>query len=534
MHARLVVALFVSWCAACIGDDLADRRPEAPDRPAGGDDAGAEDAGVQPGPRCPELALSVDGLSLLRGSHGALHVRVSGVPESERVTIRTLAVPSGLTVPGEILAPPGSAEPFDVEIRASDSAPYGVVNLQMLASCGEDSASLPATARVVVRGVPGALDTSYGTQGVAEAPVGARLTEAILDGDTLVAAGVVNRAGAPDPYEDEIVLSRLTAEGKLDPTFGVAGSVFVPRPTGPGLPYSTWTRTRHALVPTTAGFRHTVSFRMDGEARAFVLTTTVPHDGSTVTVTPTVGVPIVTGPTTRTPVSPDGDDGAFFLFVDGKPSHVDRYLAASTIDLGWAAGGSVNLDGVLGKAPSETARIYSYTVTPTRIAMLAGVTGPSSIAYWFVLLDRSDGHVVAKTLISSGYELPMWLSRDVAPGTYRVAAPSKLWSFDAQGTPAKADGEAFLGGADGDGVYVGPLGGGQNLLVQYSEAHGKFHLIAADGKRATPPEGTALEPFTASSNRSLIDALPASEDRVLLLFGADDAYKGWAVRRYWL
>jgi len=126
-------------------------------------------------------------------------------------------------------------------IATASLAQSGVVDLAIASSGRILAAALTPgfTFRVIAFTTAGALDTSFGTKGVTDTAFAGKATSqrlAIDSNDGVVTSGFVasQQADAGSPFA--IAVTRYSASGSLDPTFGSGGRLIMPFPSGRGVP----------------------------------------------------------------------------------------------------------------------------------------------------------------------------------------------------------------------------------------------------------------------------------------------------------
>lgn len=167
------------------------------------------------------LTLSTDKALVLQGDSATLTVQVQRKTGFDgAVTVALANLPAGVTAaPVNIAAGSTSAT---VTVTAAAAAPHSLpTDVQVSGSANGQVASRPLT--LTVRGLPGAVDTSFAT-GKVVLPVGtgedyANAAAVQADGKLVVAGSSATTAGT------QISLVRYTRDGALDTTFGNAGKV---------------------------------------------------------------------------------------------------------------------------------------------------------------------------------------------------------------------------------------------------------------------------------------------------------------------
>lgn len=507
------------------------------------------------------LQLSVDDVTVLRGNSGVLQVRLAGVG-GRTVSLRVLNRPSGFGTADEILAP-ANADSFEIPFQTDASTPYGQAELQVVASTDAGATTVTATARVMVRGVTGALDTSYGNGGTAEAPPGAHaLHEALAYERGVLLVGATQRG--PSYIDQRMTIARITDEGQLDTAFGDSGFIrwapappvgenpqifIVGSPIGVG-----------ALRQTSSGWCNLGTHVYDDSQAAghFVHGICFDNEGVASSVFPTDNsIPVggFTGLVSRR-------DGEYFVLhgtlQSGAPVFVRRHIGNGAVDSAWA-GGSLALtvdsnaagpvgppaDASITSAVTNTA-IMSYEVQGDRLyVLLEGQVRQSQVklrsVYSVLTVDLNTGTIIANAFINeldsrfSGLKL----SRPRGDGTVEVSAPSvggktALYALSPEGVLSAVGPKTLEGGLVTVGATTGQLSNGRKAVLQYIEQSAWLHIVEGTGEHFTPSGGVQLDSFEASSNQSVLRILPSSADRVVLVFGSYHGTPGWALRRYWL
>lgn len=220
-HRRLPLAVVsftvLSACQAILGLDDPTVRPGG--SIDGGEDAtppGADGGGTDAESGDASTALSVTAdkqVSLYRAASAALNVVIARGPALRGpITVKLSGLTTELTADPLVLAEGETSGALTV--RATALAAFGVSNVRLEAS-SEAGDSAAALVDLVVRGLPGAADTSF-VDTVAQ--TGLSLSSvAALPGGRLIVAGSL---AAASRYAG---VARLLGDGKLDKTYGVEG-----------------------------------------------------------------------------------------------------------------------------------------------------------------------------------------------------------------------------------------------------------------------------------------------------------------------
>jgi hypothetical protein len=210
--------------AACTGDDP-DFIPSTDAASTDGNDSGARD-GSDAG--APLLRLEADPFAVTTGSNDTLRLRVVERRNVGDVDFRIDGKPEGVTLPS--VAKLGAADTsMDIPVSALPSARHGDYPITLTA----EGHPFGAAATIVVRGLPGAVDTGFGTEGASTlvvTPGSDYRVVPLANGRVLLAW---TRGGGPvvrvlDP-KGQPVLPELTIaqQGTLDGVAAFADSSFV-------------------------------------------------------------------------------------------------------------------------------------------------------------------------------------------------------------------------------------------------------------------------------------------------------------------
>jgi uncharacterized delta-60 repeat protein len=169
------------------------------------------------------LTLSGDKLVLLQGASGSVQATVTRTAGfNGAVTIELAGLPEGVSAAPVVVS--AGATTVDLVLSAQPSAPHSLPTTATASGrAGDKTASRPLT--VTVRGLPGAVDTSFaGGTIVTPVDIGEDYVNAVAvqaDGKVLVAGSSGTVGGA------KLSLLRYQRDGALDTTFGAGGKVLV-------------------------------------------------------------------------------------------------------------------------------------------------------------------------------------------------------------------------------------------------------------------------------------------------------------------
>jgi uncharacterized delta-60 repeat protein len=217
LHA--LAAVFVATLAACGGGSS---DPAASPTPEPGTDAPAPPP--PPPPAEFTLSLSTEKAVILQGSSVTVKASITrSAGFSDAVQVALSGLPSGVSAPVVTIA--AGATEADVVLSAQAAAPHSLPTASTAqGTAGTVSASHGLT--VTVRGLPGAVDTSFGG-GIVTTPVdiGEDYANAVAvqdDGKVIVAGSSATATGT------WVSLVRYQRDGSIDTSFGNSGKVITP------------------------------------------------------------------------------------------------------------------------------------------------------------------------------------------------------------------------------------------------------------------------------------------------------------------
>ena len=201
---------------ACVGDDPVAAAP-ASEVDGGGGEAGGQDAD----PQKPTLAVVAvtTSANVLPSASVTVDVTVTrGGSLAGPVKVSLTGLPGGVTAEPLTIAANETRGRFTLAASASPTQGVAIVGISAQSSDGAIGAT--AVFELVVRDIPGSLDTSFAsTGGVADASL---LIEAVTlqkDGKIVLGGSAPTSAAFADNY----VAVRLDTTGKLDATFATGG-----------------------------------------------------------------------------------------------------------------------------------------------------------------------------------------------------------------------------------------------------------------------------------------------------------------------
>ncbi|MBX3209364.1 MAG: delta-60 repeat domain-containing protein [Labilithrix sp.] len=230
-HSTIVIALVAALTSVgCVEDDCADNQTciggAGPDVPTDAGPGATPDGDVDVDPdtgKPRDKSFSFEPISPPpRLMHdGSLRIGLSlkrGSGQQEDVTIAVTSLPTGVTV--EPLTIPGASSTGELVVRATSAAKQGPFQATVAGSAASVKASTKLD--LFVRGKPGELDTTFGTDGRALSVLGAGVTPprglVVTASDQILVRG---------PCGTRTCVSRLTRDGKPDTTYGVAGATSI-------------------------------------------------------------------------------------------------------------------------------------------------------------------------------------------------------------------------------------------------------------------------------------------------------------------
>ncbi len=150
-------------------------------------------------------------------------------------------------------------------------------NRILATAAGRSGSSRFAVMRYDADGAP---DPEFGSGGIAEFATGGiafAQDVALLPDGRILAAGSRQVSGRPD----DVVLLRLFADGRLDPTFGIAGIAAIRDPSGPATssPIIAVQPDGHVLVAARVGLRTMPAMPLDPELRPRIVVVRMDADG---------------------------------------------------------------------------------------------------------------------------------------------------------------------------------------------------------------------------------------------------------------
>jgi|GEM_PF-1859358 len=166
-----------------------------------------------------DIALAGD-VTLLGGSVGEVEVTVTrtGVPGA--VVVSAQGLPANVSA--STLTIPSGETKGKLALTALPAALHGRHTITIVGADVEAKVRRERPTSLLVRGAPGALDTSYGTGGRAEAAFGG--ASVALAGIAVQPDGSVLAAGSA---KSDFVVGRFDANGKLDEAYGASGYAVV-------------------------------------------------------------------------------------------------------------------------------------------------------------------------------------------------------------------------------------------------------------------------------------------------------------------
>ncbi len=229
-HTGLAISLLlaIGGCAAggpgSIVDAPCDDCAVAPDRPAGIELDGGPRLDVRMGDTGePSLTAALDAATLRvrPGMDGTLEVRVDRAGFDGEIAVWAEGLPAGLVAEPAVM--PGSVPTGRLVVGATESAAIGGPHDFRVVVSASGLEPLEVPARVVVTDAPGALDQTFGVEGIVtvEAPaVGLRAVAVDTRGRVVVAGR--------DWESKTMLVERFSVSGALDEGYGEAARMALP------------------------------------------------------------------------------------------------------------------------------------------------------------------------------------------------------------------------------------------------------------------------------------------------------------------
>lgn len=517
------LALGIVTTAACGGDDPQGSVDPGSDGPSATPDGG--EAGTPPATLQPRVEIKVDPVVVVRGQTARIPVQVFRVDTASAITIELQNAPAGTTAsaPLTLAANLSSGE---LTLATADAASYGDYALQITATAPDLPAPVTFQVPLQVRGVPGALDTSFGTGGSAPVTPNGAIGDVLVD-----SAGRYVIAGGYNAADQNMLMARLTPGGQMDPTFGVAGLRRWNAPYGhighfemrPGY-------YRRALREIDGGYALT-AYLEPGTTNTNVV---VHHELSSAGAEPTY-VP---------PTAPAGDLGSinggtgvirdgdgFFLFRRG--CKVERRLAHNDLDPSFGVGGIVTLT-------STACFVADAMDTPDAIVLVL-TANEGGANRRLVTLARNDGTNLDPTSpVEPGVD-PVHLSRPGPTGkvlaTYGTTV-REVSVHDGAATTTLLKGSRF-GGALEPAIAKSSLAfyfpDGTIGAITFGTTP-VFHRLAPDGENLAAVSGVALAEPDFARFGSIVEAYPDARGGLVLVYpsATNETFEHWTIKRFWL
>lgn len=521
--ALVVLPLVLLQSFACVGDEPTPGAATTSSSSSG--DVGQPDASS---PISPGVELTVAPLVVVRGQSARASVQVARRDTTAALTLTLRGMPPGVTA-AEVLVPAG-ASTGEFVITSETSAPYGDYAPQLVAS----AADLPETVRpttLQVRGVAGALDTSYGVDGLAVQIPNAMLGDAMLD-----TQGRLVISGGYDSESEAVLMARLTPTGQLDPSFATGGLLRWSAPFGHlAHPEMHSAYYRSGTVERAGGYSLSAYYQQGfrtGEPRTSVVVhSEVSENGGAPSFIPASDPPDLGNYAMGSHVIRDVHHGAgdgFFVFRRG---FVERYNVDHTLDASFGTAGKSDADGAAFAACVNTAdRLVAVTlvqagrperrvVTFSSSAPNAGKLLPSgreAETATNVRLSRPNaaGHVLA------GYDR---ILRDIAPDGAQT---------DLHGTRYDEN----LPPADATAMFPFYLPDGNLGVIAVAEQL-VLHVLSPVGEQISPAAGIPLqgaELVSDTQNGDISEVFADSRGGIVVVFTTDALRQSWVIRRYFL
>ena len=520
----LLFALTAGLAAfACSGEDPSNEDNTPIDTTDGGGSSSSSsgDGGV-PLTACADLTIRANPVSVLRGATTTLRLVVTGHTKDDHVEVSIEGTPSGATISAPTVAP-GDINAIEVPVQAGEAAP-GVRELKLSATCTNAPGSTAlTTARLVIRGAPGELDTSYGINGVAEAPEHTALMDVEADGDALMAVGV-QYTDIADYYGGVPIVARLREDGRVDSTFnGGQGVLKIAKPLlVASVPYFGWDPADGILARGVDGaWMLGLSCWLDSEYSESVVLSRFTSTGVTTPLTPADRLP------GRHHIFPVNDG---YLRINSDLASV--YFERRTLDHqeipNWP---EFDLTFSEGASPNSI-QFQGISVGPENIMLLVADIYNRSYPSVYILLDPRTGTVIKEQMFNVTEDTSV--SRPAANGERVITNGGQFSRVNAQG---EITSEGYFVTSDMPSLrtWTGNLGDRVSILF-YSNERARLAIIGPANTLENSPNGFDLQGLQLNEHERLLELVPVSENRVLAVIGGyeERTSTSWRIRRYWL
>ncbi|MBX3618588.1 MAG: hypothetical protein KF891_01150 [Rhizobacter sp.] len=476
------------------------------------------------------------------GFDGAVDVALSGLPAG--VTAAPVTIASNATTATLTLV---------AQANAAHSLPTAAT---AQGTSGAETAQQPLT--VTVRGPVGALDTSFGAQGIANTAVGnaedyARAMVVQPDGRIVVAGSSASPAGT------QIALVRYLRDGALDTTFGNAGKVVTPVGTTSDEAYAVALQPDGKILVAggSAQGASGIDFALLRYTAAGALDTTFGNGGK---VTTAFGND--TDRAYAIVVQSDGKivvGGSSTQAVTGPDFALARYTTTGALDTTFGNGGKVVTALKSGNVGEHVYALALQTIANVEHIVAVGGegnfvaarytpagtldpsfgTGGKVVDMFTAIIGAARGMVITPAneivlagMIGNHHALARLTETGVLDGGFgvggRVVTPINATNADgAQGLVRQADGKLVTGGW----TYTGNSTSADFVTLRYSAAG----VLDADWGN----NGIAITPVAPATKSDSAYAVALQADdrvpttRIVLAGSANDANNNFAVTRYW-
>ncbi len=499
---------------ACVGDN-----PAGPTQADGGNgDSGPSTAPDGSTAVSRALTLRIPPLEIVRGQPATFVANLQWSGEPSDVTL-TVVGPPGSTSNGPVVVP-RTAKTQTFTLGTDVALAYGDQTIQVTATAA-DLPAVQATASFFVRGLPGALDTSFGEQGRATPAAGAAFLGSIT-------ADTDGKFFAIGPTPAGVVIARYTADGLFDQTFATMGIGTCAPPAGlsVGSFVYPWTAQR-------AGAAYEAAYGFSGPGvTKHPMRLTQPEQGPCSVLPNPPPAPI-----------PNGDglpQAGGIIWVSNTRDGVVRYDAQGNVDPSWAGGQYFLIPP--GAPAADSVFIDIASASPTRL-VLSGSASQGTSETWrgYAVLDRSNGKQIARFTSPAQNRFMVGTAPD---GTsYFFLGEALFLRVDADGSQTLLTSSFGIaeGGTQEFGAIAFTSDGSPLLLLTNSQTQLQRVVMLDKNLMATQPTVNLEAPIVAVESMFAREAIVDSKRRIIIRHEYDDDTQDpsivsvhWMVRRYWL
>jgi uncharacterized delta-60 repeat protein len=174
------------------------------------------------------LTIGMKSVTIVQGSTAVLDVTIARNMFTAPLTVTLTGLPAGVTAAPATIA--AGASTGSITLTATAIATIGTTSPTLSVASGGGKVQATAPVTLLVRGVPGTLDTTFGTAGVVtSSTLGATASGVALQstGGIVVTSAMLDPVTGATNNDYDLIAARFTPQGKLDTTFGTAGTQIV-------------------------------------------------------------------------------------------------------------------------------------------------------------------------------------------------------------------------------------------------------------------------------------------------------------------